>query len=76
MRGPGIVTTRKEVIPFHLCLIKEGQLYKKKDIPPDVTAQMLNLSKMPPRKRLELLQAGMSVRNTRKTEVVSRTDPE
>lgn len=71
LRGPGIVTTRKEVIPFHLCWIKEGQLYKKKDIPPDVTAQMLNLSKMHPSERLSTLRAGMIVSQMQKATFVS-----
>lgn len=60
MRGPGIVTMKDEVIPFHLCIIKEGQLYRKK-LTGDVTTQLLNINKVKPVDRLRMLKEGMVV---------------
>ena len=58
---PGICTSRGEVIPFELCKIKEGQLYKKKTSP-DLMSRVLNFSKKRPEERLSIVQTGMAVR--------------
>ncbi|KAH8117266.1 Piwi-domain-containing protein [Phellopilus nigrolimitatus] len=58
-RMPGIITTREEVIPFELCVIKEGQLFKKKTSP-ELMAKMLTFSKKRPNERFSAIQDGMT----------------
>ncbi|KAI5124360.1 hypothetical protein M0805_008966 [Coniferiporia weirii] len=60
---PGIFTTKKEVIPFEFCVIKEGQLFKKR-ASPELMARMLAFSKKKPAERLARVSKRLQIENS------------
>lgn len=59
-RYPGVVTTRDEVIPFELCEVIEGQLFRKM-LDKEITEKMLNAAKKRPTERFSIIKNGMVV---------------